>query len=91
MSADDRIRKDFFPDILHVLREKLDASRKNDQPSHSPLSVASRQQAASFTAPISSTNGGIAEEGVSERLRKVEDQILGLDNKFDRLLTILDK
>lgn len=93
MSADDRISNEFFPDILHVLREKLDASGKKTPVSSSLSSVASRQQAARFTAPVSSSNGRIAaaEEDVGERLRKVEDQISGLGHKFDRLFTILDK
>ena len=91
MSADDRVSIDFFPENIHVLREKLDTKRK-DTPEAEEAAPSSAQRSKPSGLHAQSETGDIpaAAEDVSERLRTVEEKLSSLDEKFDRLFTMLN-
>lgn len=97
MSEEDRNSPDFFPEHLHVLREKLDESRK--QTANWPPVAGSTALPAKKTQQLQQQQqkDGLNEvdlsgtvEHLSEHLRHVEDKIAGLDQKFDRLFAMLE-
>lgn len=91
MSADDRVSIDFFPENIHVLREKLDTKRKDTlEAEAAPQLSTQRPEVVGLQAQSENAVIHAAGEDVSERLRTVEEKLSSLDEKFDRLFTMLN-